>query len=78
MKLSIIIPCYNESGNIKLIFAKLKEAIGDKKKNIEIILVNNGSADNSAEIFAEELKNCDQNIFLIDTQVIPIQLTCYK
>lgn len=47
MKLSIVIPCYNEEKNIPFIYNTLKNIIND---NIEIILVNNGSTDNSQEV----------------------------
>ncbi len=53
-KLSIIVPCYNESKNISLIIAAFKKAIGERK-NIEVILVNNGSDDDSAAVFTSEL-----------------------
>ena len=42
--LSIIIPCYNEKENIKILLDKF---ISIKDKNIEIILVNNGSSDST-------------------------------
>ncbi|MFL5728349.1 MAG: glycosyltransferase family 2 protein [Cytophagaceae bacterium] len=48
MKLSIVIPCYNEAANIPLILERLNEVI--KRDDVEILLVNNGSTDNSAEI----------------------------
>lgn len=48
MKLSIIVPCYNESKNIPLILEKFASVI--KRDDIEVILVNNGSTDNSEEI----------------------------
>ena len=44
MLLSIIIPCYNEAQNLHLLIEQCKKITG---KNIEIILVNNGSTDNS-------------------------------
>lgn len=53
-KLSIIVPCYNEKKNITLIISAFKKAVGERK-NIEVILVNNGSTDDSSEVFAEEL-----------------------
>ena len=53
MKLSIIIPCYNESKNIPLILERFKNVI--KRKDIEVLLVNNGSIDNSMEVFNEKL-----------------------
>jgi glycosyltransferase involved in cell wall biosynthesis len=45
MKLSIIVPCYNEEKNIPLILEKFNEVI--KTDDIEVVLVNNGSTDNS-------------------------------
>jgi len=48
MKLSIVIPCYNEAENIPLILKRFSEVI--TKERIEVILVNNGSTDNSAEV----------------------------
>lgn len=52
MKLSIVVPCYNEAENIPLILSGFSEVVtGD----MEVVLVNNGSTDNSAEIFGELL-----------------------
>lgn len=66
--LSIVIPCYNESENIKHIITKLEKAIGTRH-DIEVILVNNGSTDNSLEIFNEELKTVDNSIFKIENVI---------
>lgn len=49
MKLSIIVPCYNEEKNIPLILGKFNEVI--KSGDIEVVLVNNGSTDNSEAVF---------------------------
>jgi polyisoprenyl-phosphate glycosyltransferase len=49
MKLSIIVPCYNEAKNIPLIFEKFAGII--KRPDIEILFVNNGSKDTSQEVF---------------------------
>jgi len=48
MKLSIIVPCYNEASNIPLILERFKESI--TRDDIELLLVNNGSTDNSQEV----------------------------
>lgn len=53
-KLSIVIPCYNEEKNIPLIFQRLIEIVG-QRTDIEIVLVNNGSTDNSKAIFTQQL-----------------------
>ena len=51
MKLSIVVPCYNESKNIPLILSRFNEVI--KRDDISIILVDNGSTDNSSEVLDE-------------------------
>jgi glycosyltransferase involved in cell wall biosynthesis len=51
MKLSIVVPCYNEEKNIPLIFEKFNEVI--KTDDIEVIFVNNGSTDDSEKVFKE-------------------------
>lgn len=45
--ISIIIPCYNEGANLEQLFSKLSRAFSGRK-DVEIILVNNGSTDQSA------------------------------
>ena len=53
MKLSIIVPCYNEEKNIPLILEKFSSVI--KEDDIEVLLVNNGSTDNSEQIMTDLL-----------------------
>ncbi len=48
MKLSIIIPCYNEADNISLLLKSYATAI--TRDDIEVVLVNNGSTDNTASV----------------------------
>lgn len=55
MKLSVVIPCYDEAENIPLILKRFSEVISDQ--NIEVILVNNGSRDNSAEVLQKLIPN---------------------
>mgnify|MGYP006078619551 FL=1 len=59
--LSIIFPCYNEGSNLKQIIDEIKTI---KKNNfninLEFVLVNNGSTDNTSEI----LLNLDKNDFI--------------
>lgn len=50
MKMSVVIPCYNESKNIPLIYDRINE-LDIVSKEIELVLVNNGSTDDSEVIF---------------------------
>ena len=52
-KLSIIVPCYNEAENIPLILEKFGAVI--KRPDIEVILVDNNSGDDSQKVLAELL-----------------------
>lgn len=53
MKLSVIIPCFNEAENIPLILSRFNEVIN--RNDIEVILVNNGSNDDSENVLANLL-----------------------
>ena len=48
--LSVILPCYNESKGLENILNRFQEA--GKDISFELILVDNGSTDNSAEVLA--------------------------
>ena len=50
MKLSIVIPCYNEAKDIANNVDKVKAYLLDKNIDNEIILVNDGSKDNTKEV----------------------------
>ena len=49
MKTSLIIPCYNEAKNLPLLISRCQEFVEDLK-NIEIVIVDNGSIDNTSSI----------------------------
>ena len=55
IKYSIVIPFYNEEKNIYFVIKSLKKIL-KKIKDIEFILVNNGSTDNSIKVFNSILK----------------------
>ena len=52
-KLSIVIPCYNEAENIPALVQKLDTIYN---RGIEVILVDNGSTDDTAEVLSRELE----------------------
>ncbi len=53
MRLSIVVPCYNEKDNIPLILERFNEALNGE--DLEVILVDNGSTDGSAQVLEELL-----------------------
>ena len=48
MKFSLVIPCYNEAANLPLLLERCKEVA--RRADIEVILVDNGSSDNSPDV----------------------------
>lgn len=54
-ELSVVLPCYNEAKSIPFILKRFAEIIG--KRNIEVVLVDNGSFDNTSEVLEKELQN---------------------
>ncbi len=48
MKFSLVIPCYNEAANLPLLLDRCKELT--RHGDVEVILVDNGSTDNSPEV----------------------------
>ncbi len=53
MYLSVVVPVYNEYENIPLLYNAVVDALADLGKDWELILVNDGSKDNSLEALKE-------------------------
>lgn len=64
--LSIILPCYNEQDNLEFLFNSL-DPVAAAHQDLEIVLVNNGSTDNSVAVFEQELAKRNRNIFRVVT-----------
>jgi len=64
--LSIILPCYNEQDNLEFLFKSLDPVVL-AHQDLEVLLVNNGSTDNSAAVFEKELAKRDRSIFKVVT-----------
>lgn len=52
MRFSLVIPCYNEAANLPLLLERCKGVAGI---DTEVILVDNGSTDNSPQVLAQLL-----------------------
>ncbi len=62
-KLSIIIPCFNEAENVPLILWQLKGLTTLGNYNLEIIVIDGGSTDNTPAILKQEFTSLNPDIF---------------
>lgn len=53
MKISVIIPIYNEENNLKELFARLHSALSAPVNQYEVIAINDGSRDNTEALLRE-------------------------
>lgn len=65
MKLSIVVPCYNEEKNIELIYNCIHTNF-KKIKDYEMIFINDGSKDNTFKVLKELSENSKENIKVIN------------
>ncbi len=47
MKLSLVVPCFNEQDNVKPFLSACKDAFSDKEYDYELIFINDGSSDST-------------------------------
>ena len=67
LKHSLIVPCYNEEGNVEKFLTETKAAMKDYTDSYEIIFVNDGSRDSTPKKLREIfLSNKDVNIKVIN------------
>ncbi|MCR4431962.1 MAG: glycosyltransferase family 2 protein [Tepidanaerobacteraceae bacterium] len=64
-KISVIIPCYNEEGNILNMYERLIKVLNPITNNYELVFINNGSTDNSYKIF-DYLTERDPKVTVIE------------
>ena len=65
MKLSIIVPCYNEEGVVDLFYDEAIKHIKKCNCEYELLFVNDGSKDKTVED-CMKIKEKDKNVFVID------------
>ena len=53
MKVSIIVPCYNEEGSIPIFYKEIVAVMATLSCDYEILLVNDGSTDNTLSVMKE-------------------------
>lgn len=57
VKHSLVIPCFNEEGNVEIFFRAAKEAMKGYTDSFELIFVNDGSRDKTGEKLKEIFEN---------------------
>ena len=61
MKLSLVVPCYNEEGNIRAFYTEAKRVFDAEDYEYEIVFVNDGSKDKTQEeLENQELEQLEQ------------------
>jgi glycosyltransferase involved in cell wall biosynthesis len=63
-RLSVIVPLYNEEESIRPLYAAIVQALGDIGCTFEMVFVDDGSKDNTAEI-AREIARIDARLRLV-------------
>jgi len=64
-KVSIVIPVFNEEGNVPILYDKLKKVLDNLGIDYEIIFVDDGSTDRTREIL-EEIASKDKKVKVIE------------
>lgn len=64
--ISIVIPVYNEAGNLETLFARLTTTLDKLNKTYEIIFTNDGSKDNSMKVLEKLYQRHPEQIRVID------------
>ncbi len=65
MKLSLVIPCYNEEQNVALFYQTAKAVFDAEGYNYELVFVNDGSADNTLGELKRLHAEADGNIRIV-------------
>ena len=63
---SVVIPIFNESGNIKLLVKEIYKSLQQKYNSFELILINDASKDNTIEVI--NILKKDYDIILINNE----------
>ena len=66
MKVTLVIPCYNEEENIDKMYAAIEEAFIGKDMELELVYVNDGSCDRTLQKLRALLSKTDFQIKIVD------------
>ena len=66
MKLSLVVPCFNEEGNVRQFYEATEKALCNKEYDYEIIFINDGSKDATYARLKEIVEDSSQPIKVIN------------
>ncbi|MDD2181567.1 MAG: glycosyltransferase family 2 protein [Bacilli bacterium] len=66
MKLSLVVPCYNEEENVELFYNEVVKSFKGENFKYEIIFINDGSKDETVTILKDIASNSKENIKIIN------------
>lgn len=64
LDLSIVVPLYNEEGNVQELYRELQRVLASLAFTYEIVFINDGSSDRTAELLGEISSN-DQHVVVV-------------
>ncbi len=65
IRYSIVVPCYNEEGSLPELYRRITEVMSQTEESWELVLVNDGSADRTAEMM-RELHAANPQVHIVD------------
>ena len=66
MKLSLVVPCCNEEDNVSLFYKEIKKVFKNKRIDLELVFVNDGSTDNTLKELKKITKDKKISIKIIN------------
>ena len=67
MDVSVVIPAYNEEGNVEQLYKELRTVLGKLRKNYELIFIDDGSSDSTLDKL-RSLRKKDKKVKVISFQ----------
>ena len=56
-KITIIVPCFNESKTLPILYNSIKEVVDKIEMDYELLLINDGSTDGTLEVIKSLCEN---------------------
>jgi len=66
MKVTLVVPCYNEESNVGLIYKVTEKAFSDKNFEYDMVFVNDGSKDNTYAVLKKIFKEHPEHVSVVN------------